>query len=62
MYIRCIRALFNEAMNAGTVKESIYPFGKKLYEIPVGKGRKMALNLAQIKSIVMYDDGSEEHH
>jgi integrase len=59
MYIRCIRALFNEAMDAGTVKENVYPFGKKLYEIPVGKGRKMALNLAQIKSIVMYDDGNE---
>ena len=59
MYIRCIRALFNEAIEIGVIREIMYPFGRKQYEIPVGKGRKMALNLQQIKSIVTYDDGSE---
>ncbi|KAA6323943.1 Tyrosine recombinase XerC [termite gut metagenome] len=59
MYIRCIRALFNEAISMGTIRQNIYPFGKKQYEIPIGKGRKMALSLEQIKGIVTYDDGSE---
>jgi integrase len=59
MYIRCIRALFNEGISMGTVRQNLYPFGKKLYEIPKGKGRKMALNLQQIKQIISFDDGSE---
>ncbi|KAA6313314.1 Tyrosine recombinase XerC, partial [termite gut metagenome] len=42
MYIRCIRVLFKEAISMGTIKQNIYPFGKKQYEIPIGKGRKMA--------------------
>jgi hypothetical protein len=36
MYIRCIRTLFNEGIDTRIIKENIYPFGKKLYEIPVG--------------------------
>ena len=59
MYIRCIRALFNEGISMGQIRKTLYPFGKKMYEIPKGKGRKMALNLQQIKSIVTYEDGSE---
>lgn len=59
MYIRCIRALFNEGISMGSIRPNLYPFGKKMYEIPKGKGRKMALNLQQIKSIVTFDDGNE---
>jgi len=64
MYIRSIRALFNEAKNAGVIKEAQYPFGKGKYEIPTGKGRKMALTLQQIKQIISYTDGAEatEHY
>ena len=64
MYIRSMRALFNEAKNAGIIKEAQYPFGKGKYEIPIGKGRKMALTLQQIKQIITYTDGAEatEHY
>jgi len=64
MYIRSMRVLFNEAKNAGIIKESQYPFGKGKYEIPIGKGRKMALTLQQIKQIITYSDGAEatEHY
>jgi integrase len=64
MYIRSIRALFNETMNAGIIKEAQYPFGKGKYEIPTGKGRKMALTLQQIKQIITYTDEAEatEHY
>ncbi|MDH6309019.1 integrase/recombinase XerD [Dysgonomonas sp. PFB1-18] len=64
MYLRCMRAIFNEAKSVGIVKEAQYPFGKGKYEIPIGKGRKMALNLQQIKQIITYTDGSEatEHY
>jgi len=59
MYIRSMRVLFNEAKNAGVIKEAQYPFGKGKYEIPTGKGRKMALTLQQIKQVITYTDGSE---
>jgi integrase len=64
MYIRSMRTLFNEAKNTGTIKESQYPFGKGKYEVPTGKGRKMALTLQQIKQIITYTDGAEatEHY
>ncbi|MDR2681097.1 MAG: phage integrase SAM-like domain-containing protein, partial [Tannerella sp.] len=43
IYLRCLRAIFNDAKTAGIIKENQYPFGKGKYEIPIGKGRKMAL-------------------
>jgi hypothetical protein len=45
IYLRCLRAIFNDAKTAGIIKENQYPFGKGKYEIPIGKGCKMALNL-----------------
>jgi integrase len=54
MYLRAIRALMNDAKRNNVIKESQYPFGKGKYEIPTGLGRKLALTLPQIKSIVNY--------
>jgi len=59
MYCRAIRCIINEARKAGIVKESQYPFGNGKYEIPTGQGRKMALTIQQIKSIVTFSDGTE---
>ena len=59
MYLRCMRALFNEAKSIGILKEAQYPFGKGKYEIPTGRGRKMALTLQQIKQVITYTDESE---
>ena len=61
MYIRCIRAIMNDAIQAGTVKVNQYPFGKgkNKFTIPKGEGRKLALTLQQIKSVLLFDDGRE---
>lgn len=59
MYCRAIRCIINEAKRAGIIKENQYPFGYGKYEIPTGQGRKLALSLQQIKSIVTYSDGTE---
>jgi integrase len=59
IYIRCLRAIMNEAKKAGILKESQYSFGEGKYKIPTGKGRKLALTLPQIKSIKSYSDGKE---
>lgn len=44
---------------AGVLKENQYPFGNGKYEIPTGQGRKLALTIQQVKSIVTYTDGRE---
>ncbi len=64
IYLRCLRAIFNDAKMLGIIKENQYPFGKGKYEIPIGNGREMALNLQQIKQIITYADGTEatEHY
>lgn len=59
MYCRAIRSVINEARRAGIIKENQYPFGNGKYEIPTGKGRKLALTLQQIKAIVNFSDGTE---
>ncbi len=58
MYVRALRSLINDAIKAGLLKPSNYPFGKDKYEIPTGSGRKLALTLTQIKTIVDYSDGN----
>jgi integrase/recombinase XerD len=55
MYLRAIRTLMNDAKRNDVIKDSQYPFGKGKYEIPIGLGRKLALTLSQIKSIVQYE-------
>jgi integrase/recombinase XerD len=54
----------NDALTLGIIKEKQYPFGRGKYEIPTGQGRKLALTLQQIKTLVTYSDGSEatEHY
>ena len=59
MYARAIRAVVNEAKLGGLIKESQYPFGKNKYEIPTGKGRKIALTVKQVKAVSDYTDGRE---
>ena len=56
MYMRAIRAVINES---GAIKPNQYPFGKGKYRIPDSEGRKLALSMNQIKSIVQFDDGRE---
>lgn len=59
-YFRNLKCILNIARKDGVIKESQYPFGKGKYEIPVGCGRKLALNLEEIKKIVTYTDGTKK--
>jgi integrase len=55
IYLRNLRAIFNEAIDAGIIDATLYPFGKRKYEIPTSIGRKLALSLSQIKQIKEYE-------
>lgn len=56
IYLRSLRAIFNEAIRDVSIPGEIYPFGRDRgkYEIPSSPGRKLALNMQQIKTIVEY--------
>ncbi len=59
MYLRCLRAIFNEKAPEGTV----YPFGKGKYTIPNWNHNKRALTQADVAKIADYKviDGTKEH-
>lgn len=49
MYIRCLRAIFNNAIADKDIKSELYPFGKRKYQIPSHNKVKKALDKAQLK-------------
>ena len=51
IYLRPLRAIFNTAIANGTIKQSIYPFGRRKYEIPLPKAVKKALSREQLKQL-----------
>lgn len=56
IYLRCLRAIFNEAINTpGLVGKDRYPFGKRKFEIPNGQNIKKAIRLDEIKMIFEYE-------
>jgi integrase len=55
IYLRPLRAIFNEAHEAGIIKkERHYPFGKRKYRIPSSRNIKKALDLSDIQKIFDY--------
>ena len=62
MRCRAIRSIMNDALTLGIIKEKQYPFGHGKYEIPTGQGRKLALTLQQIKSLVTIDGSEATEH
>ena len=58
-YLGCLRAIMNEARKDGIINAGQYPFGKDKFEIKSATGRKMALSLKQIKSVLDYPLSSE---
>lgn len=60
MYCRCVRAIFNKALERGIVKKDIYPFGKGKYVIPTGKNVKKALAAEEVAKLAHCQTASEQ--
>lgn len=54
MYLRALRAIMNEALEQGLIKQAQYPFGKGKFQIQSWTSRKMALSLSQISEVLKY--------
>lgn len=49
IYLRSLRAIFNNAIAEKDIEPELYPFGKRRYQIPNSKKVKKALDLSQLK-------------
>jgi integrase/recombinase XerD len=61
MYCRALRAVFNEGIERGLITIDSYPFGKKKYKIPKGRGTKKALLKSEIKKIFEFNGSETEN-
>ena len=59
MFLRCLRAVFNIAIDKQIISSESYPFGKRKYVIPASNNIKKALTINDIKLIISYDSGSQ---
>ncbi len=55
MYLRYLRAIFNQAIADGIIKQEDYPFGLNKYQIPKSKNTKRALTISEIEQIYIYE-------
>lgn len=51
IYLRQLRAIFNEAIAAGNVSKELYPFGRRRYQIPAGRNTKKALSIKDVSKL-----------
>lgn len=57
IYLRPLRAVYNEAVEAGLAKkDKSYPFGKRRYQIPASRNLKKALDINDLHQIYYYPD------
>lgn len=64
-YVRCIKKLYNDAIQNNDAKQANYPFGDKkkgLYSPPQPKNIKRALSLEQVLGIVNYKPVTDAEH
>jgi len=52
IYLRPLKAIFNEAIAAKDIGEEFYPFGKRKYQIPSSNAVKKALTKSQLKILM----------
>lgn len=51
MYLRCLKAVFNYAIEEKEIPAEIYPFGKKKYLVPSSRNVKKALNSEELRRL-----------
>ena len=60
IYARNIRVLFNDAIEEGIITREQYPFGKRKYVVPTGKGKKRALSGEQLRVLLDAEPQNKE--
>jgi integrase len=60
MYLRALRAIFNDAIQQGAISTEIYPFGKNKYQIPAVRTVKKALKKEDLRILMDAEVGTPE--
>lgn len=60
IYLRPLRALFNEAIDLNIISRDIYPFGRRRYEIPHKNSVKKALTRDEMRTLYEATPETEE--
>lgn len=60
MYLRALRAIFNQAKQQGDISPEIYPFGKNQYQMPAVRGVKKALRKEDLRILMDAKAGTPE--
>lgn len=60
MYLRALRAIYNQAIEAGVINSELYPFGEKKYQIPAVENVKKALSSVQLKILLESETSTPE--
>ncbi len=60
MYLRALRAIFNEAIRQCDISTEAYPFGKNQYQIPAVRSVKKALRKEDLRILMDAEAGSPE--
>lgn len=55
IYLRCLRAIYKQAVSDRIIGGELYPFGSKRYQIPTSRAFKRALTEAQKDFILLYE-------
>ena len=61
IYLRPLRAIFNNAIFDKVISMDFYPFGKRRYAIPAPKGVKKALPEEQLMTLLHGNTQTDEH-
>lgn len=62
MYLRALRAIFNQAAGTGDIDKSLHPFGKGKYELKGSKKVKKALPMDDLKILLKAEPKSPKQH
>jgi integrase/recombinase XerD len=54
IYLRCLQAVFNDKIAEDSRISSLYPFGRRKYQVPASHNIKKALPIADIKKLFDY--------
>lgn len=59
IYLRPLRAIYNQAIDSSLIDRSQNPFSRRRYQIPTGKGRKLALEPYELKKLEEFKPRNE---
>ena len=60
IYIRTLKAVFNKAIDEEEISKSLYPFGKRKYQVPATKNAKRALSKEQLSILFNSEPKNQE--